>query len=153
MYIYLSSDQSMEINPSNTAGKFTVQLPEPFTRPRNERARGQWHLGLIEIALPQIGADLSKWDVIYVTCPHVEGVVTGDAYSSVLRAIALGEIKRHSYARFHSVLYTPLRVTDVKYISIELRNSRGDVLPELVDETSHSTKCTLELVWRRDTNP
>ena len=138
----------MEISPANTAGKFTVQLPEAFTCPRNTIHGGRWYLGLIEIAVPPISVGSGKWDVLYVTCPHVEGVVTGDAYSTVLRSVPLGEIRRHNHVRFQSVLYTPLRVKDVRLISIELRNSSGTVLPELALETKHSTKCTLELVWK-----
>ena len=152
MYIYLSSDQSLEINPGNTAAVFTVQLPESFTRPPNVGLRGQWYLGLIEITVPPVGVGDSKWDVIYVTCPHVEGVALGDTYRAVLRSIAVGEIRRHNYTRFHSVLYAPLRVKDVRNISIELRDSDWNVLHDLTTETRHSTKCTLELIWRRDTN-
>ena len=110
-------------------------------------------MGLIEIAMPPVGAGANKWDVVYVTCPHVEGVAMGVTYRPVLRSIALGEIRRHNYTRFTSVLYTPLRVKDVRHISIELRDSSWNLLPELAEETRHSTKCTLELIWRRDTNP
>jgi hypothetical protein len=152
MFIYLDSHQSLDINRNNTAGKFTVQLPESFSRPVNATSRGQWYLGLVEIAIPSVGAGANKWDVVYVVCPEVEGVTLGDTYRAVLRSIALGEIRRHNYVRFQSVLYTPLRVKDVSHISIELRDSSWNVLPELVRETRHSTKCTLELIWKRDTN-
>lgn len=148
MYIYLSSTHSPDINPANTAAKFTVQLPRTFSSNDNASVRGRWYLGLLEITLPPISSSSHKWDILYVLCPDVEGAVIGSTYSPILRSIALGEIRRHHYARFESVLYLPLRVADLANISIELSNSAGEVFPDLAEETKHSTHCTLELIWR-----
>lgn len=70
----------MLINPGNTAGKFTVQLPEILTPPDNSPRRGRWFMGLVEIALPPVGSSSSKWDVLHIFCPHVEGVISGSSY-------------------------------------------------------------------------
>lgn len=148
MYIYLSSHQTPRIYSENTAGKFTVQLPRTFTSNENASSRGRWYLGLVEITIPPITSSTTKWDIIYIVCPHVEGVVLGPTYAPVLRSIAAGEIRRHHYVRFQSVLYVPLRIADIANISIELRNSEGEVLPDLAQEIEHSTYCTLDLIWR-----
>ena len=152
MIIYVSSWQSRGINPSNNAGSFTVQMPESFVAPKNTQLNGQWYLGLIDITVASVNNRWSKGEVMYVTCPQLEGSIVGDSYSPVLRAIPLGEIKRHNFARMQPVLYVPLRVSDVRHISIELRDSRGTLFPELAGETAQSTHCTLELTWKRDTN-
>ena len=152
MFIYGASDQTLGINPNNSAGSFTIQMPEAFTAPKNSILKGQWYLGLIDIVIPAVPNKWTKWDVMYVTCTQLEGSVVGDAYSPVLRSIPLSEIKRHNFVCLHPVLYVPVRVTDVRHLTIELRDSRGDLLRELAGETIRHTKCTLELIWRKDTN-
>ena len=152
MLIYLVSDQTLGINPDNDAGRFTVQMPEVFTPPKNGLTGGRWYLGLVDIAVPLGNSGRTKWDVMYVNCPQLEGSVVGDTYSPVLRSIPMGEIKRHGFARVQSVLYVPLRVSDVRHLSIELCDSRGKLLGEFNGETKNSTKCTLELIWKKDTN-
>ena len=152
MFIYISSDQTLGINPSNNAASFTVQMPESFSPPKNNLLNGQWYLGLIDIVVPSVNNRWSKWDVVYVTCAQLEGSPFGDTYAPLLCSIPLGEIKRHNFVHMQTVLHVPVRVTDVRHISIELRNSEGDLIPELTGETTQSTKCTLELIWRRDTN-
>lgn len=154
MYIYINSLQSLDINTNNTAGKFTVQLPKTFSSKSNttSASRGRWFLGLVEITLPPIDSSAQKWDLLYIMCPHVEGVAVGSSYKPLLRAIPQGEIRRHNYARFDSVLHVPLRVADLANISIEVRNSSGELRPELATETKHSSSCILELIWKGDIN-
>ena len=152
MFIYAASDQTLGINPRNSAGSFTVQMPESFPKPKNTLLKGQWYLGLIDITVPSLSGKWSKWDVMYVTCAQLEGSIVGDTYSPMLRSIPLGEIKRHNYAHLQPVLYVPVRVADVEHLSFELRDSRGDILQELSSETVQATRCTLELLWRRDIN-
>lgn len=152
MIIYINSKESLSVHPNNTAGKFTVELPKTFSARDNGLSRGRWFMGLIEIIMPPVGTSSPKWEVLNVMCPHVEGVVHSCTYSPILRSIPHGEIRRYNYARFSSVLHVPLRVTDIANISIEVRNSTGELTPELALETNHSTSCTIELIWRRDTN-
>jgi len=152
MYIYINSAESMLINPSNTAGKFTVQLPKILSPPDNRPRRGRWFMGLVEITLPPVGSSSSKWDVLHIVCPHVEGVISGDSYRPILRSVPHGEIRRHNYARFDSVLRVPLRVADISNITIEVRNSSGELTAELAEEKKHSTSCIIELLWIGDTN-
>lgn len=152
MYIYINSSQSMTINPNNAAGRFTVQLPKTFTSKGNALKRGHWFLGLVEITIPPIDASTQKWDLLYITCPLIEGVVWGSSYAPILRAIPQGEIRRHCYARFDSVLHVPLRVADISNITIEVRNSSCELIPELLSEKKNSSSCILELLWKGDIN-
>lgn len=137
----------------NNPGRFNVQMPEPFTSPQFQKHQGKWYLGLVDIVIPAVTSLTKKWDVLHVSCLQAEGAVMGDSYCNVLRSIPLGEIKRKSYAYFNPVLHIPLRVTDVRELTIELRDSRGQLLPEFTKSTSSdTTKCTLELLWKIDTN-
>ena len=79
MFIYGASDQTLGINPNNSAGSFTIQMPEAFTAPKNSILKGQWYLGLIDIVIPPVTNKWAKWDVMYVTCTQLEGSVVGDA--------------------------------------------------------------------------
>lgn len=115
-------------------------------------SRGRWFLGLVEIAIPPIAATSKDWDFLHIVCPLIEGVVFGSSYTPILRAVAQGEIRSHNYARFDSVLHAPLRVADITNIAIEVRNSTGELTPELLEETKHSTSCLLELLWKDATN-
>lgn len=152
MYIYINSSQSMAINTNNSAGQFTVQLPKTFTSRSNAVIKGRWFLGLVEITIPPSDAITHKWDLLYITCPLIEGVVWGSSYAPILRSIPQGEMRRHNYARFDSVLHVPLRVADISNITIEVRNSSGDLITELLSEKKNSSSCILELLWKGDIN-
>ena len=153
MIVYLDSNHSKAIHPLNTAARFTVQMPEPFTSPKHSNTQGKWYLGLVDIVLPPLKNTGNKWDVTYVTCLQCEGAVVGDKYGNVLRSIANAEIKRRSFIRFSSVLHIPLRVTDVYELTVELRNHEGELLEVLNPaQDQNSTKCTLELIWRKGTS-
>jgi len=153
MIIHLASDHSSAFHPFNNASRFTVQLPETFTQSWGRTAQGSWHLGLVDIVVPPIKNLPNKWDVVYVTCLQAEGsVVMNEKYSNVLRSFTAGEVKRRNIVRFQPVLHVPLRVTDVRELTLELRNSRGALLSYLNTGPGDTTKCTVELTWRKDTS-
>ena len=153
MIIYVASDHSAAVHVFNNPSRFTVQMPETFTSPKNNMTQGKWYLGLVDIVVPPIKGLTNKWDMVYVTCSQAEGgVVMNEMYSNVLRSFTSGEVKRRNLVRFSPVLYVPLRVTDVRDLTFELRNARGQLLEYLNTAPADTTKCTLELLWRKDTN-
>jgi len=153
MIIHLASDHSTAVHPFNNPSRFTVRMPETFSPPKYNTSRGRWHLGLVDIVVPPIKGMANKWDVIYVTCSQAEGgVVMREVYSNVLRSFTSGEVKRRNLVRFYPVLYVPLRVTDVSDLTFELRNARGELLQYLNTAAADTTKCTAELIWKRDTD-
>jgi len=153
MIIYMASDHSRALHPFNNPARFTVQMPETFTPPKGKMGQGQWYLGLVDIAVPPIKNPANKWDAVYVTCQQAEGgVVMNEMYSNVLRTFTVGEVKREGSVRFHPVLYVPLRVTDVRELTLELRTARGELLSYNTAAANDTTKCTTELIWRKDTS-
>ena len=153
MIVYLDSNHSRDLHPTNTASRFVVQMPEPFTQPKHPITQGRWHLGLVDIVLPPLKNIGDRWDVLYVSCLQGEGAVVGNRYGNVLRSIAAAEVKRRCFIHFSPVLYIPLRVADVYEITIELRNQQGELVQLASPATStDSTKCTLELIWRKGTS-
>ena len=153
MIIFVASDHSSSVHVFNNPSRFTVQMPETFTPPKNKMTQGKWYLGLVDIVVPPIKGLVNKWDIVYVTCNQTEGgVVMNEMYTNVLRSFTAGEAKRWNVVRFSPVLYVPLRVTDVRDLTFELRNARGQLLEYLNTSHTDTTKCTVELLWRKDTN-
>ena len=153
MYIYLSSNHSTDVHSDNTPACFTVQLPETFKHPENNPRGGLWFIGIVDIVLPQPAVKTLKDHVLYVTCKQVEGCALGTSYTDILRSLPCREVKRQGFVQFSPVLYVPLRVQDVTQLTIELRDSENKILQDLHKKSeNHPTLCTLELVWRTNTD-
>ena len=153
MYIYLSSNQSVDIYSDNTPASFTVQLPETFKHPESKRSGGRWFLGIVDIVLPQSAIKTLKDHILYITCNQAEGVAFSSSYTSILRSLPVRGVKRFGFFQFFPVLYVPLRVQDLTELTIELRDSEYRILQDLdKNSKSYPTFCTLELLWRINTD-
>jgi hypothetical protein len=153
MFLYLESTQSPQIYPENKPNSFTIRLPEPYIR----TGRGYWVLGLIQISIPSFVKpdDHPKWDFLYVTCDACKGTPLGGTYAPLLHAVSCTQIKRFNHQEFASVLHIPLRLTSVSELTIEIRDSEWNLvhLAEATKGKRTSTKCVLELRWKKDTDP
>lgn len=149
MLVYLDSGDSLELHPDNTPTSFTVQMPDSLINEHYQSPNGRWFLTLLDLTVPPLSSKLDKWDIVYVTCQQVVSSVRGANYEPILRAFTAGEIKRHNFVRFPSLIYLPVKRAELKTFTITLTDGRGKIV-ECPDKKldQRSTKCTLELSWR-----
>ncbi|CAH1774166.1 unnamed protein product [Owenia fusiformis] len=130
IYFYLSSTDSTNIYPNNTASEFTVKLPRYFY------LKGKWKIGLVDIQLPPLDSNdaLLYLDVFCDLC--IESVVDGNV-QPILRRIP----KDYSWLSFNQVLYKDVGNWEFDRIHVYIRGN-GNTLVSFKDKP---LTCTLHL--------
>lgn len=153
MLIYLDSSHCKDLYPNNVSSSFDIEMPDSLITREYQGGKGRWFLALVDISIPPIMTKLNKWDIVYVICEQVISCARGPIYSPIIRHVTAGEIKRHNFVRFPSLIHVPVVRSDLKKFSIRLTDSSGQLIKcldqkeENTPNVDTSTKCTLELLW------
>jgi hypothetical protein len=131
--MFLSSDDSKEHFSQNSAGSFSVHLPERLF------LKGKWDVALCELDYQgKVSADS-----VYICSGICESSVVGDIKLPVLRRISLKGKKKHY--EFSHLFFIPVIHQEIPTINVFIRGEHG----ENMSVESGTVKCTL--VFKRRT--
>lgn len=124
MYIYLQSNDSIELYPDNNGARFTVRLPKRL------HMSGTWTCALCEIHIPPIHSQGFTWTPalpIAVCSTLCAGSVLTGMHVPVLRQIILSdqEQREGTSLSFNPLYYIPIVQADLEAISIYLKTTPG----------------------------
>ncbi len=139
-YLHLSSEDSKERHPGNSATDFTVEIPKRFN------LNGAWECSLTEIDFPN---DIEA-NTLYVCCDLVEDSYVGNAFYPILRSVSnKTKTKRPRIIslQFQEPYYLRVNKDTLQRVGVSIR---GDNLKPLDTVPSDSVSCTLHL---RKTSP
>ena len=112
-YLYLDSEQSKKLYPTNTSSNFTIQLPAPY------HLTGEWECGLV-----QYNFDYRVKPGLYFCCDLLTESHAGEFMLPVLRRV------HDSSWQFRTILYVPLKILDFGSITFYFRTwTNADVAP------------------------
>ena len=129
VYMYLSSDSSNAYYANNTAGQFTVLLPEPLD------LDGAWEAALIQFQNP--GITTSKQVIILLDI--IEDIIFENNKKPIVRRCFLSNQKE--LITFDSKFYKAIKNSHVDRISIRILDDEG----RIVTFAEQNLKCTLHL--------
>ena len=108
-YLFLSSEDSKELFPTNAPSDFSVKLPYPID------LRGNWTCALVQCSVPT-----KPEDVLYLEANFSNHVTFG----SKLKAV-LGKVTGKN-AQYSHLAYIPVRLKTLEVIHLKVINRRGD---------------------------
>ena len=121
-YIYLSSRDSMNIFPKNTASDFSLVLPD-----RLQLKREEWSCGLIDLVLPH-----APDEPVYLCSNICQETIVGSRQRPVLRRII------DIYSEPSHVIYVPLKTIELSVLRLYLEgHASGPV--SLADGAAYAT--------------
>lgn len=132
LYLFLSSEDSLQFFPFNTNTNFTSRLPQRLTLP------GLWHVSLIQLQLPTL-ANTEANDIrsIDILCDLVDHSTADGQKKPILRRVPKG-IENHEFV---NPLYLPINQHDIDRVHIRIRGNNNTTL----SFESQPTSCTLHL--------
>lgn len=126
-YIYLSSRDSKQTFPTNSAGDFSVLLPERL----QFNPLDSWSCGLVELSIPD-----ELTDSVFLCSNFSKNSIVGEQRLPVLRRIVGG------YSDPSHVTYVPIRSTELSIVHLYLTRYDG----VKVSLSSGETYCTLHFI-------
>ena len=130
-YVYISSRDSTETFPANSASDFSVLLPERlYFKPLDS-----WRCGIVELVIPSAPSD-----PLFLCSNFSQSSIVGEQRLSALRSI----VDEHSVPSH--MIYVPIRCSELDVIRLFITGHDG----QKVSLGSGTTYCTLHFVCNHE---
>ena len=113
-YLYLSSNDCINLFPSNTQNQFSVNLGKQLT--------GEWKCGLKEIYF-MLSSEIPT--VAYILCDKCERSYVRGTYMTLLRRITLPVMEGIYSESFSDTYYKRVTSSDISQLTISIRGELG----------------------------
>ena len=127
-FLHLSSEDSKEIHPKNSASSFVVQLPE------TKYLEGQWMCALCQVQLNYEASGAHK--NIYICSDLCEGTIVGTRKFSLLRQVTLKGRKSSNpvLKEFFNLFYIKVKKEEFSSVAIHIKDRTGSDVSFLTGE-------------------
>lgn len=121
VYLYISSNSSKDIYPSNSANDFRVKLPQSIYL---NHSHGSWAIGLLDLDLPQFD-DGYKPQFITLESSSCVSSVYRSSLKPILQLLYLSEIRKGKPIRIANPRYVKLNTRQIDSLDLYFRDDTG----------------------------
>lgn len=132
MIVYLSSQDSKHLYPSNMPTSFVSHLAEPIAQ------KGQYMVALLEVNIPPLSTKYSQDKLLTIYCSICEHSLASDTKLPILRKVCV-KAGTQTNILLDPVIYIPVRLGNIQDIQMYIKQD-DHTCPSL-DEGDFS--CTL----------
>ena len=133
-YLYLSSQDSLDVRKNNNPSEFLIQLPKSYT------LDGNWTCAVTEITLTCDFSPRSKR--LYLCCDIVEETCVRGTLLPVLRSFEIEtKYKRQKYKEFKVPAYLPVTITHLNSLRFYVKDENLNT----VEFNTNDLHCVLHL--------